>query len=369
MLAIWSGDIPNGTVWTNTEVQQIIGDARVPAGATLTIQPGTMVKFNEFAGIDLLVEGRLLARGTSAQPIVFTSFRDDTGLDGVLGNGDDQDSNANGPSNGNNGDWNAVQFLLGGTGSVLDRVQVRYGGSGALAALVASVPMALTNSLVRNSATSGVRLQTSNSTLTTNTFQNNSIAAISMDLASNPAISGVTLTNNLTNALILDSGTLVGNGFWNDPDIVYRLTGDVTVPAGSTLIYRNSDSSVRAESGAVVTVINSTIDSNFRGVAADGATTTLTLTNNLITNQTGTGVFRSSAATVSTSFNTLFNPDRPNYDGLADQTGQRGNTALDPKYFNRANAQYQLRAGSPAIDSATNIGAPATDLLRQRAFR
>ena len=235
MLATWSGDIPNGTVWTNTEVQQIIGDARVPPGATLTIQPGTMVKFNEFAGIDLLVEGRLLASGTTAQPIVFTSFRDDTGLDGILGNGDDQDSNANGPSNGGNGDWNAVQFLAGGTGSVLDHVQVRYGGSGALAALVASVPMTLTNSVVRNSITSGVRLQTSSSTLTSNVFQNNSVAAISMDLASNPAISGVTVTNNGSNALVLDKGTLVGNGFWNDPDVVYRLTGDVTVPVGSTL--------------------------------------------------------------------------------------------------------------------------------------
>ena len=235
MLATWSGDIPNGTVWTNTEVQQIVGDVRVPAGATLTIQPGTMIKFNNFAGIDLLIEGRLLASGTAAQPIVFTSFRDDTGLDGVLGNGDDQDSNANGPSNGNNGDWNAVQFLAGGTGSVLDHVQVRYGGSGASAALVASVSLTLTNSVVRNSSTSGVRIQTSNPTLTTNTFENNSVAAISMNLASNPAISGVTVTNNGANALILDSGSLVGNGFWNDPDIVYRLTGDVTVPAGSTL--------------------------------------------------------------------------------------------------------------------------------------
>ena len=207
MLATWSGDIPDGTVWTNTEVQQIVGDARIPAGATLTIQPGTMVKFNVFAGIDLLVEGRLLASGTVAQPIVFTSFRDDTGLDGVLGNGDDQDSNANGPSNGNNGDWNAVQFLAGGTGSVLNHVEIRHGGSGALAALVASVPMTLTNSVVRNSITSGVRLQTSSSTLTSNVFQNNSVAAISMDLASNPSISGVTMTNNSTNALLVDGGT------------------------------------------------------------------------------------------------------------------------------------------------------------------
>ncbi len=98
VLATWSGDIPNGTIWSNTEVQQLVGDVRVPAGATLTIEPGKMIKVNTFAGIDLVVEGRLLAVGTTAQPIVFTSFRDDSGLDGILGNADDQDSNANGPT-------------------------------------------------------------------------------------------------------------------------------------------------------------------------------------------------------------------------------------------------------------------------------
>ncbi len=235
MLASWSGDIPNGTVWTSNEVQRIVGDVRVPAGATLTIQAGTIVKFNEFASYDILVEGRILANGTAASPVVFTSLRDDTGLDGVLGTADDQDTNGNGPSNGGNGDWNAIQLLPGSSGHVFDNVQIRYGGTGATGALVASVPMTLSNSLVRNSASSGVRLQTSNSTLTTNVYKDNSGAAISIDLASNPAITGVTVSGNGSNALVLDSGTLVGNGFWNDRDIVYRLNGDVTVPATSTL--------------------------------------------------------------------------------------------------------------------------------------
>ena len=56
-----------------------------------------------------------------------------------------------------------------------------------------------------------------------------------MDLASNPVISGVTLNNNTINGLQVDSGTLVGNGFWNDPDIVYWLDSNVTVPVGQTL--------------------------------------------------------------------------------------------------------------------------------------
>ncbi|HUP81672.1 MAG TPA: hypothetical protein VM260_24180, partial [Pirellula sp.] len=236
VLANWSGDIPNGTIWSNTEIQRIVGTVRVPAGSTLTILPGTIVKTNVFAGFSINVEGTLIADGTSAQSIVFTSLRDDTGLDGLLDTGDDQDTNADGPSNGGNGDWNRIEFKSGSTGNILDYVQVRFGGAGSLGAVtVDTAPLTLTNSLIRNSSSSGARIQTSNPMLTSITFQNNSVAAISLDLASNPAISGVVLTNNVVNALTLDGGTLVGNGFWNDPDIVYRLTGDVTVPLGSTL--------------------------------------------------------------------------------------------------------------------------------------
>ncbi|MBI2477612.1 MAG: hypothetical protein HYV60_02880, partial [Planctomycetia bacterium] len=89
LLANWSGDIfdavPGTPLWTNDEVQRIVGDVHVPAGKTLTIEPGTIVKFRTQQGDDLLVDGTLLADGTAAQPIIFTSDRDDTGLDGLLG--------------------------------------------------------------------------------------------------------------------------------------------------------------------------------------------------------------------------------------------------------------------------------------------
>jgi hypothetical protein len=192
----------------------------------LTIGAGQIVKFRTFAGDDLIVDGTLNADGTPSRPIVFTSERDNT-FGGATRN------NANDVAG--NGDWNAIQLRATSTGHVLDNVVIRYGGAGSSAVLVASSAMTLSNSVVENSGSAGVRIQTSNPTLSSNIFRNNSLAAISMDLASNPAINGVTLTNNVVNALILDSGTLVGNGFWNDPDIVYRLTGDVTVPAGTTL--------------------------------------------------------------------------------------------------------------------------------------
>lgn len=36
------------------------------------------------------------------------------------------------------------------------------------------------------------------------------------------------------NGFVVDTGTLSGNRFWDDPEIVYVLPGDIIVPAGAT---------------------------------------------------------------------------------------------------------------------------------------
>src|SRR5437870_461006 len=233
---LWSGVIPAGTVWHAGDVQRITADVSVPQGSTLTVQPGAIVQFDPFAGIDLTVEGTLDARGTAASPILFTSIRDDTGFDGVLGTADDVDTGGNGASNGGNGDWNSIQFAPTSTGNILDHVDVRFGGAGSFAQVVGDGgQLALTNSTIRNSTTAGLRIANSNPTVTGNTFQDSFGAAVAMDLASNPDIRGVTLVNNGVNGLVLDAGTLSGARRWDDPDIVYRLSGNVKVAAGATL--------------------------------------------------------------------------------------------------------------------------------------
>jgi parallel beta-helix repeat protein len=69
------------TVWDGAVL--IEGQAVVKKGATLTLSPGTTVRFawtdEDADGIgdgELRVEGRLLARGTRERPIVFTSARE-----------------------------------------------------------------------------------------------------------------------------------------------------------------------------------------------------------------------------------------------------------------------------------------------------
>lgn len=226
LLSNWSGDIPNGTVWASGQVQRIMGDVHIPAGSTLMIQPGAVVKFNNYT-LNFTVDGTLMAQGTSGAPIVFTELRDDTGGDT---NGD------GGATSPGNSSWGRLEFKSGSTGSVLNHVDLRYGGYNSPGELfVNGGQLTLSNSVIRNSGTPGVRIQTSNPTLNDNSFLNNTGAAVSMDLASNPAISGVTVTNNGVNGLALDTGTLAVNSTWNDPDIIYWLKEDITVPAGKSL--------------------------------------------------------------------------------------------------------------------------------------
>ena len=70
-----SGNVADGTVWDPSNRYELVGRVTVPAGATLTIQAGTVITGSPGTNAYLAVDrgGRLEAVGTSAQPIIFTS--------------------------------------------------------------------------------------------------------------------------------------------------------------------------------------------------------------------------------------------------------------------------------------------------------
>lgn len=236
LLRDWSGPISVDTTWASTEVQRITGDVTVNAGVRLTIEAGTLVQANTGAH-DLIVQGTLIARGSAAAPIVFTSVKDDTGRDGLAGTADDVDTGGDGSTQGAQGDWGGIQLAASSTGSELDHVEVRYTGSSSLAAVYVDGPLTLTNSLIRDSSKRGIDMVTSNPTLTGLIVRNNAQAALHADLASNPEIRNVELTGNAVNGLELDGGTLPANAVWDDPDIVYWVSAwpGITVPEGLSL--------------------------------------------------------------------------------------------------------------------------------------
>ena len=84
---IVDGNITNNTTWVGGRVYEVQSTCTVREGATLTIEAGAIVKlplleysYNKYArdGRGLSVYGTLAANGTLANPVVFTSIRDDS---------------------------------------------------------------------------------------------------------------------------------------------------------------------------------------------------------------------------------------------------------------------------------------------------
>jgi len=75
-------NITSNTTWTSDKVYQLAGRIAVTNGATLTIEPGTIIKGEAGTGPNataLLIArgGKLMAEGTAEKPIIFTSVADE----------------------------------------------------------------------------------------------------------------------------------------------------------------------------------------------------------------------------------------------------------------------------------------------------
>ncbi len=98
----------------------------VNSGATLTLEPGVIVKFNANTSMQIQAGAALSATGTSADPIYFTSIKDDS-----VGGDTNNDGNITVPAR---GDWGEIQVQATSNpafadGSLnFDYVTVRYGG-------------------------------------------------------------------------------------------------------------------------------------------------------------------------------------------------------------------------------------------------
>lgn len=121
-----AGNIADDTTWFKARSPYFIpAPITVAAGATLTIEPGVVVKFANGMpyGGKMDVYGVLSAQGSAAEPIVFTSFLDDD-ADGIDSN---RDSGITSPAP---GDWLNINFYNADTPSIIRYAQVRYGGQG-----------------------------------------------------------------------------------------------------------------------------------------------------------------------------------------------------------------------------------------------
>ena len=110
----------DATLVSNAGMPYVFNGVTVSAGKTLTIQPGTIVKF-ENSGSKLTVNGTLIAQGTPDQRIIFTSYKDDS-------HGGDTNSDGTSTTPGQQ-NWDGIYFMPTSTGSVMDYCVVKYAGS------------------------------------------------------------------------------------------------------------------------------------------------------------------------------------------------------------------------------------------------
>ena len=85
---VLSGTISSNMRWRGWKLYHVTGDLTVASGVTLTIEPGAVVKFDAGRSLTIASGATLDAQGTRAQPIVFTSIKDDGHGGDTNGDGD-----------------------------------------------------------------------------------------------------------------------------------------------------------------------------------------------------------------------------------------------------------------------------------------
>jgi hypothetical protein len=163
-------DLTEVTTWEGDKVYLILA-WNFYVENTLTIEPGAIVKFHPTEGPELLLggSGTIIANGTEAEPIIFTSYKDDEYGGDTNGDGD-----ATSPAR---SDWRHIS-TQGLNGSVFNYCEFYYGGGG--------------------SYTSTLEIYDSTTTVTNCTFAHNNGSDYGygvLDLSS--ALSGTTVENNV----------------------------------------------------------------------------------------------------------------------------------------------------------------------------
>src|SRR5512133_889013 len=111
-------DIMQPRTWDADSIYVV--DHEVKIDASLTIEPGTIVKFKAGTGLEVWDNGTIHATGTATKNIVFTSYKDDH-------HGGDNNGDGTGTSPGK-ADWTNID-LRSSSGSVFTYCYFAFGGN------------------------------------------------------------------------------------------------------------------------------------------------------------------------------------------------------------------------------------------------
>jgi RHS repeat-associated protein len=128
-----SGTVAHSSTWNNADVIiNTSSDVTIAAGVTLKITPGVIMIPHK-----ILVKGTLKAEGTTKEPVIFTGAKTEK-----------------------SGEWGNLKFESGSGESVLDHVELAYGGSATNSGMIEAIKVSprVTNSTIRKSKNYGIKV-------------------------------------------------------------------------------------------------------------------------------------------------------------------------------------------------------------------
>jgi hypothetical protein len=215
-------DITENTTWTKDKVWIIQNTVEIKNNAVLTIEAGTTVKFDKNAELDVGSDsyGTLIAKGTSSEPIVFTS-------------------NSDVP---NKGDYYGIWLYNGANNCDFEYCTFEYGGGYSNTSGIVNVSetnASFKNCTFQHSAAYGILLYKGGfASFSSNIFNDNAVNPISIyadhieDMGTGNVFDGGNIdvcAENLTK-----SGTVE----WKNQGIPYVIDGDVYVASASGTILK-----------------------------------------------------------------------------------------------------------------------------------
>jgi parallel beta-helix repeat protein len=316
-----SGTLAGNETWSG--VVDISGDVIVPEGIVLTISPEATVKFDAGLGLELLINGTLIAEGTAGSNITFTS-------------------NAGSPDQ---WDWTWIRFSDTGGGSIR-YCQIKY-------------------------ANTGVRINNSSPTIRDNVFSYNNYGINSTN-SSSVIENNIFDDNDYGICVNASSSSIKNNLFLNNfYDGINIHNSSSALGIYNNIIYESITHGIEIEYTSTPLVVNNTLYNNSKSGIYIKNNSAPDVKNNIITNSFNFGILTYNSSSPAIQYNDLFgNIDGNYYDydasGYFSPSPGTGEISADPLFVdvtdpNPANWDFHLQGSSPAIDAGDPVETLTSD--------